>query len=226
MTSVTFAGGKQFVIEGTTTIATASNAGTQKIVPYIPVGALPGSGTQSDPYTISSAAEWEVFTKNIGNSYSYSGKFVELRADISVTQKCGYVTGNTPTRAFSGTFLGGGHTITMNISDWGNQGTALFSYINGATIKNLTVAGTITASQAHTAGIVGFADGTNLIEGCTVTAQLNIRSDYAGGIVGHGRESNTTIKDCIFAGTIAGLDANRGNVAGIWGAGVATALTP
>ena len=217
VTSVTFAGGKQFVIEGTTTIATASNAGTQKIVPYIPVGALPGSGTQSDPYTISSAAEWEVFTKNIGNSYSYSGKFVELRADISVTQKCGYVTGNTPTRAFSGTFLGGGHTITMNITDWSNQGTALFSYINGATIKNLTVAGTITASQAHTAGIVGFADGTNLIEGCTVTAQLNIRSDYAGGIVGHGRESNTTIKDCIFAGTIAGLDANRGNVAGIWG---------
>ena len=217
VTSVTFVDGKQFVIEGTTTIATASNAGNQKIVPYIPVGALPGSGTQSDPYTISSADEWEVFTKNVGNSYNYSGKFVELRADISVTQKCGSVTGSTPVRAFSGTFLGGGHTITMNISDWGNQGTALFSYINGATIKNLTVAGTVTASQYHTAGIVGFADGTNLIEGCTVTAQLNIRSDYAGGFVGHGRESNTTIKDCIFAGTIAGLDANRGNVAGIWG---------
>ena len=79
------------------------------------------------------------------------------------------------------------------------------------------MAGTIASSQNHSSGIVGFANGTNTIEDCLVTATLNINSDYAGGIIGHGLNSNTTIRGCAFAGTINGVDVERENIGGIWG---------
>jgi len=137
--------------------------------------------------------------------------------DIAVTNKCGTVSGSTQLNPFSGTFLGNNKTITVTFTDDGSQGLAPFRYINGATIKNLKVAGSIASSQYHTGGIAGFASGTNTIEDCLVTATLNISSDYAGGIVGHGLNSATTIRGCVFAGTVNGVDGNRSNIGGIWG---------
>jgi hypothetical protein len=122
-------------------------------------------------------------------------------------------------KPFSGTFNGGGHTITATINDNSDSGTAPFRYIKNATIKNLTVAGTITSNQRHMSGLVGFADsegeGKNLIEDCAVTATLNVNTDYVGGIVGHGLSSKTTIRGCVFAGTMNA--SNNPNVGVIWG---------
>ena len=176
---------------------------------------LPGKGTEGDPYVISSTDIWDTFANYVNYGISFSGQYVELTEDISVTTKVGIVSGGTQVRAFSGTFLGNGHTITATITDNDNQGTALFCYINGATIKNLKVAGTITSSQRHLSGLVGFANGMNTIEGCAVTATLNINTDYAGGIVGHGLNSDTTIRGCVFAGTMN--SSSNPNVGAIWG---------
>lgn len=221
LANVTFVDGKQFVYEGTQDIATGANfntGGNKKIVPLIATGTLPGAGTEGDPYRISSTADWNAFVANVITGNSYSGQYVELTNDISVAQKCGYVMQTTPSRAFSGTFIGNDHTITATINDMSaDYGTALFSYINGATIKNLTVAGSITSSNRYAAGLVSYAEGTNLIEKCYVTATLNIKSDYAGGIIGHGMTSTTTIKESIFAGIFNGVGGNRANIGGIWG---------
>jgi len=221
LANVTFVNGKQFVYEGTQNIATGADfntGGEKKIVPYIATGTLPGTGTEGDPYLISSTADWNAFVANVITGNSYSGQYVKLTNDISVAQKCGYVMQTTPSRAFSGTFLGNNKIITATINDMSTDyGTALFSYINGATIKNLTVAGTITSANKHAAGLVSYAEGTNLIEACYVTATLNIKSNYAGGIIGHGMTSATTIKESIFAGTFNGIGGNRANVGGIWG---------
>ena len=150
---------------------------------------------------------------------------MKLAKDISVTTW----VGTREDRPFSGTFDGGRHTLTVNISqtqrgeDANQQGVAPFHFIKNATIKNLTVDGDITSDTYHTSGLVGFASGTNLIEGCTVKAKLHVGQDYVGGIVGHGLTSTTTIKGCVFAGTIEGTILNipggtsRYNVGGIWG---------
>ena len=180
---------------------------------------LTGSGTVDDPYLITSTELWDWFAFTVSQGRNYSGKFVRLDADIDISTTVG-LRGDKP---FSGTFLGNRHTITANISSTttgtgaNEQGVAPFHYINGATIKDLTVAGTIASASYHTSGLVGFADGTNLIENCIVTATLDISSDYAGGIVGHGRESSTTIQGCVFAGTINSVDGSRNNIGGIWG---------
>ena len=178
-----------------------------------------GAGTQESPSIISSTEDWNNFAYNVNNEQSYSGKYVKLSADISVTTMIGLREDNP----FSGTFLGDGHTITANLSSTttgtgaNEQGVAPFHYIKNATIKNLTIAGTIASASFHTSGLVGFAEGTNLIEGCIVNATLNISSDYAGGFIGHGLSSATTIKNSIFADTISGVGGNRSNIGGIWG---------
>ena len=176
-----------------------------------------GIGTKDDPYIVGNEDEWMNFVSNVNNGHTYSGKFVKLTADIAVTDQCGIVSGSTRERAFSGTFLGDNHTITVTLDNDDNEALALFRYINGATIKDLKVAGTIASSQNHTSGLVGFAEGTNLIENCIVTATLNISSNYAGGLVGHGLDSNTTIRGSVFAGTFNGVGESRGNIGGIWG---------
>ena len=182
------------------------------------VGYYPsGTGTAGDPYTISNSDDWNTFASHVNNGNNHSGKYVKLTADIDITTPAGSHASDSDNKPFSGTFLGDGHTITVTLDDDGNQGLALFRYINGATIKDLKVAGTIASSQYHTSGLVGFADGINLIENCIVTATLDISSDFAGGIVGHGRTSTTTIRGCAFAGTINGVDGNRSNIGGLWG---------
>ena len=178
-----------------------------------------GAGTEGDPYIIGTTGQWDTFAAYVNNGNNYSGKFVRLTADISVSTMMG-LRGDKP---FSGTFLGGGHTITANIvstttgTGVNEQGVAPFHYIKDATIKNLKVAGTIASASYHTGGLVGFADGTNLIEDCLVTATLNISSNYAGGIIGHGLSSTTTIQGCAFTGTVNGVDGNRSNIGGLWG---------
>ena len=178
---------------------------------------LSGTGTAGDPYTISNSDEWQSLASHVNNGNNFSGKYVKLTSDISVTTPVGYRVSDSDNKPFSGTFLGGGNTITVTLDDDGNQGLAPFRYINGATIKDLKVAGTIASSQYHTSGLVGFANGTNTIEDCLVTATLNITSNYAGGIIGHGLNSITTIRGCAFTGTVNGVDVERENIGGIWG---------
>ena len=203
LNSITFA--KQFIIEGTATIATSSNIGGQKIVPYATEQlALTGAGTEGDPWHITSTADWNAFAQNVIAGNNYSGQYVQLDTDIEIARGVGGYDENVENaRPFSGTFLGNGKTLTAAFSSI-TQGAAPFRYISGATIKNLNVAGTITSNQYYTSGLVGFAYGTNLIEGCIVTATINQNNDYAGGFVGHGKTSATTIKDCIFSGAING----------------------
>ena len=173
------------------------------------------AGTQADPYLISSATDWDEFANSVNHGTTYIGKFVKLNDNISVTT----VAGTSETNSFSGTFLGNNKTLTANLSNTVSdyQGVAPFRYINSATIKDLTVAGTIASASYHTSGLVGFASGTNLIEDCTVTATLNISNDYAGGFLGHGGKSMVTFKDCVFAGTINGGSTNRKNIGVFWG---------
>ena len=177
--------------------------------------ALSGLGTEDDPVLIGSTADWDKLTDGIRGGYNFSGKFVKLTRDISVTTMAGTVSGSVQGTAFSGTFNGDGHTITATITDTNNQGTALFRYINGATIKDLKVVGTVTGGM-HAAAIVGFAGGTgNSMTNCVAKANVSGGS-HIGGLLGHGLSSDIAITGCVYDGTMTGGSSAKGAIFG-WG---------
>ena len=73
-------------------------------------GAWAEAGDTADtPITISSTEEWNTFVSNVNGGTNYSGKFVRLDADISVTE----MAGSSETNSFQGTFLGNDKTLTF-----------------------------------------------------------------------------------------------------------------
>ncbi len=184
--------------------------------------ALTGSGTENDPYLIATANDWVTFAENVSEGITYQNQFIALTNDISITSTVG-----TEAKPFKGTFNGAyngqSHTMTVNISDTANQGTAPFREIsNGAVIKNLTVTGTVTGST-HAAGLVGFSRGgtsekPNTIENCVVNVDVSVPATsgnrHMGGVVGHGVTSCLKIKDTVFSGTMSNTDHYAGGLMG------------
>ena len=159
-----------------------------------------------DTYTINTATGWNVFCDLLAdNTMGYfSDKTVQLGADITVTRMAG-----GSGHEFTGTFDGGGHTLTVNYTNNSNDvRTAPFSYVNGATIQNLIVGGTISGTAYRAAGIVGETPGQTTITNCV--SSVDISSDrYTGGISIGGL---VTITGCVFNGKIVGTTYSGGFV--------------
>lgn len=203
---------------------------------------LSGAGTEAEPYTIATTADWNRFAQIVNEGYNYEGEFVKLTANIdNVTTMVGLREdgGDQLLDApFKGTFDGGYHTLTAAIvstatgTGVNEQGVAPFHYIKHATIKNLTVAGSITSDSQYAGGLVGWAGSgssseKNTITDCVVTATLTIGADYAGGLVGHVQPSGNGymnynyFTNCVFAGTIQSSTTDQRMAGAMFGYGSA-----
>ena len=175
---------------------------------------FPGAGISSDPYLISTTAEWNAFASCV-NAGINGAAFYRLAADIGPVSS----TVGTEDHPFTGTFDGGGHAIDLAIADTGNQGAAPFRHIAGATIMNAKTTGSVTGTL-HCAGLVGFAQGSrNRILQCEVAADIVCGGgahSHCGGILGHGKSSSTRILNGLFSGTISGATTATGVIYG-WG---------
>ena len=159
---------------------------------------ITGSGTETDPYRISTA-EWLKWFRDKVNSSKTSDETkicVVLTADIDLKNEAWTPIGiGKDTRKedlpYSGTFDGNGHTISGLNVNYGDKNGGLFCHVKSATIKNLTVAGSVTYSSGDGivyGGIVGCANSStieNCTNRCTVTGNW-----YAGGIVGWSVDSD------------------------------------
>lgn len=178
---------------------------------------FPGAGTETAPYRIGTADQWDALGALVDFDAGMAGKRYQLVSDIVVTTMVG-----TEARPFSGVFDGAGHTLDLAITNIGIQGTAPFRYIDGATILNVRTAGTVAGSM-HCSGLVGFAAGDNLVAQCEVAAAVVCGGSAhynCGGILGHGTSSSTTISNCLFSGSISGTVSANYAATGIlygWG---------
>ena len=118
---------------------------------------------------------------------------------------------------FTGTFDGGGHTVTLKITGTGAN-TGLFSVLGGgATVKNVITTGAIQASSYNNVGgIAGKvnSDGSTItIEGCKNNADIT-GSKSVGGILGYGDTNNVHILKCANTGAIVASSRQGGGIAG------------
>lgn len=181
---------------------------------------------------ITSKQDWIDFSQKVRSSKDYCSLNAILTADIDLgTIDPGYRVG-TEDNPYSGTFDGGGHTLTFSgaYADDSNENIAPFRFIAGATIENLNTSGTYTIDWGHyqeydsySSGIVGTAKTKPfVIENCSSDVNIIVKQTYRevssnGGLVGRVTDGATaTIKDCKFTGSIGG-DGHAVNSAGIIG---------
>ena len=160
-----------------------------------------GSGTQGDPYLISSVEDWNTLSTN-SQSNTYAGVYFRLMNDLSVGTMIG--SESDETGRFAGIFDGNGHTLTVSY-DVAENHAAPFRNVNNVTIKNLIVEGSIKTNKKYAAGIIGRARGTTSIENCRVSVQFtdNTNGDGTdGGFVGVNDNGALTITGCVFDGII------------------------
>lgn len=181
-----------------------------KVVPAtIVVNPFYGSGTEQDPYLISSPGNWNYLAEKVRTGNTYSGKFFKLVTDITVNT----MVGVSNSKYFGGTFDGGGNTLVFNYTSV-QEYCAPFRYIHGATIKNLQTAGTINASAKYAAGIAGYVQNVNHITSCrsSVVIMSSIDGDGShGGLVGEVVKGYTDVyfEDCLFDGIFSGAETEK-----------------
>ena len=192
------------------------------------ISGLNGDGTAGSPYEITTATDWETFASIVASGYSFSGQYVQLTSNISLTFEEKYnndgslpatphLVGTNENR-FAGTFDGGGHTITLDQTIRRNYTPgALFRYVRNVTIKNLIVDGSFTNSMyaIYNTGLVAVADGESTISNCLVLT--SVKTDAASssvgnaGIVGQlqntsGMTNSLTMTGCAFLGKLLKYD--------------------
>ena len=171
-----------------------------------------GSGTSANPYQIPSADAWDLLAYNVNNGDTYSGIFFQQTANISVTTMVGPSTTDGSYKSFNGTFDGNGKTLDVSISGTG-EWTALFGALNGATVKNLHITGSITTDGVRAASIAGFICGESTLENCwsevAITSSKENHWVDAGAFVARINSGNTlTLNGCLFTGSITYSDAD------------------
>ena len=158
-------------------------------------------------YHIKSGEELLAFAKMVNDdSKTFEGEKVVLDNDIDISTQGWAPIGERKTGGikFKGTFDGQNKTITLKITNCTDYG-ALFEAIEGATVQNVTVAGTV--SGVSVAGVVGQAGAGSKIINCTNKASVTGSSKAAGVVVkieGNGVE----VIGCKNEGSIGGEAPN------------------
>ena len=184
-----------------------------------------GSGTAADPYLIATAQELVDFRDEVnGSSKKSTSKLcAKLTANIDLSTlgdgdwtPIGYYTSYSDCVYYGGTFDGGGFTISGLKIDNSAQYQALFGYVKDGTIKDLTVAGSVTTSttsSAYAAGIVGYGYPVtlkNCVNQATVTAT---KKGYAAGVAAYAY-TGSTITGCTNQGAVSGCGGYLGGIVG------------
>ena len=168
-----------------------------------------GSGTEGDPYLIATEEQLRDFAASLTSKIDYTGKYVALANDISVSSAAWTPIGGSQ-YLFNGTFDGRGYTInglTLGAEDKPfaldneNLYIGLFGILGAkAVVKNVNLTNvafyTTYAATAYLGGIAGITQGSTtsgdytgaIIDACSVSGILYLNNTkdnhFVGGLVG------------------------------------------
>lgn len=173
-----------------------------------PTAPANGSGTENDPYQISTNEELYWFANQINNEDEFSINGI-LTADITVNAGSFDADGSwsedgtpvswTPFSFFMGTFDGNGHTISGLYVN-GSDKTAFCGSLNSGTIKNLGIVNSYFNCGNRGAALCG-QNNAGTITACYVSSSTIKGNYWIGCICG---QNIGTITSCYSTGTATG----------------------
>ncbi|MBU3107472.1 hypothetical protein [Clostridium gasigenes] len=164
-----------------------------------------GSGTNADPYIITSVEQLSGVRDNLSASY-------KLANDIDLDNLT-WIPIENNTTPFIGTFDGNGYAIqNLKINQPSQSYVGLFGSINNATVKNISIVDANIISSNYTGGLSGYSNINSTISNCSVTGSSTITgSMHTGGLVGYG---SGLIEKCF---TTTDVTSNSQNIGGLVG---------
>ena len=187
------------------------------IEPCIAIQYWTGTGTEDDPYLITSIAGMNHLAEEVNNGNTYENKHFALGKDLEYDRSVENnfePIGNNP-KFFKASFDGRGHTISgvnvLSADDAGDVG--IFGFVQGTSgnrryIRNLTVVNSsfVSTNRDDVAAICGNSDYAD-IENCHVGSDVYVSGrSYVGGIVG---SHYGNLLGCTCGATVAAQDGSR-----------------
>ena len=134
-----------------------------------------GSGTETDPYLVSTLNNLYWITENSVEWDKYYLQTSDI--DASSTSAWDDGQGFTPVGnnsiKFTGSYDGSGYTISgLTINRPSTNYTGLFGYTNGSTINNLGVINVNITGADRTGGLAGWIIGSSTINNCYTTGNI------------------------------------------------------
>ncbi len=180
-----------------------------KRIPAVP---LAGSGTEEDPYLISSTADWNNISDYMDViTESFKGKFFKLTENLDFTDiefKMLAAKGTTPLQAS----IDGDNKkisgIKLTTTDTGQAAIRILG--ESGSISNLTMAGEVISGYASTGGFTGAVYGK--LVNCV--SEINVTSSKGKGTSGFGQlHATARLTGVVNKGTISGTDNDIAGIA-------------
>ncbi|MDR0916467.1 MAG: dockerin type I domain-containing protein [Oscillospiraceae bacterium] len=199
-------------------------SGTYDGIPYnyvFPITVSARAPLTDGVYQISTQAELLWFANYVNGGHYAANAVLLDDIDLAGTGFAG-IGGVTNATAYTGTFDGDGFAVTLALTTSGQTYTGFFRLLYGATVKNLTIKGSVTGTMSYTAGIAAYAVADTLIENCVNEATITGTAGSAGivGYAGAANYTNVLIKNCENKGTINGTTYTAGIVGNLNGSSV------
>ena len=176
-------------------------------------------------YEMSNSGQLYWFAKQVNNGNTeINGRLTKdivvnsNTADMDFTGARVWTPIGTSNKRFAGVFDGGNYAIYgLYYKDATEKYIGLFSFVNGGTVKNVSVKDSFMYGYYYVGGIAGAISDNATIKNCHTTGEVKLRNKYIGGIVGINTDSE--VIDCVnsmditngtFIGGIAG--ENNGTI--------------
>ena len=203
-----------------------------------------GSGTESEPYLISSREEFEAIANAVNSGNDLLGVYFKQTKDIDFGDKEWPTVGitiNNAAHQFRGVFDGGDNKIYNLSVNRHDDDAGLFGYVGeDGVIKNVNIEDGDVSGTYWVGGIAGRNSG--IVEYCSFSGSVYGNQQYIGGIVGDnhggtvrycynlgdvefnhigggigGRNSGGTVENCYNRGDVYSFNGVRGYAGGVVG---------
>ena len=190
---------------------------------------LTGTGTENDPYEITSGEDYAFVAQMVKDGYSFSGEYLAQAEDVTLPEgwepigvlidpSVGHINRGKNMRAFSGHLNGNGNTLTVP-----EGGLPLFGYVKDAYVSDLNIYGTRIegyglvnnlegvglSGNAITIDHVTLKSGTKTLKAGLIGTYITSANGYAGCSGGY----TVTIRNCVAEeGVVIGYDGTQSHI--------------
>ena len=145
---------------------------------------MAGAGTVEEPFQISTIGHLSEISENLDKHFI-------LTTDLNMEGEPNWKPIGSASKPFTGTLDGNGHKISNLTMYEAQNGVGLFSHVNAAHIKGLTLENVNVYGINDVGAIAGTSSGTTTIEDCHVTGIVR-GNEFIGGLIGNYQTANGT----------------------------------